>query len=400
MASVARHEDYRKKEPIQLETRTTLFVNPYPYGDEIAILDPQTVESFEQIDHNNYWYTSDNPVWYHVHTSSGEGWINKQFADPIDAKPTLVTIQLNANTELMSYPTSGIWYKFAQLSPQVVHPSLYWDDKQGNRWYQVDSYVGKTWFSLNPYTDRIVQPGTEQAIQLSFYTQYYNSARISGDELLIQDRKVGYRKDSTWFVSLPFLSEGFRYTLNDSDGSFTFTSKMGYAFRVKPESNTATTLWQGADSRSVKLTKAPVRVADELYLDTADIRTLFGSLISENGSDIAFWLQAYNVAAPDIPYSIDKEKLKISASLVDNTQLLKSDANEDRPKLVVEDRGGTYDTAVQAGVEWVAPLRTDQALYQLNAVKQLKQGGNDLRAVIKIGERILWQQDFKVTFTQ
>lgn len=390
-----------RNETLKLETRMTLFVNPYPYGDEVAILNPQTVESFEQIDHNIYWYSPDNPVWYHVRTSAGEGWINKQFSDPIDAKPTQVAIQLNANTELMSYPTSGIWYKFAQASPQIVHPSLYWDDKQGNRWYQIDSYVGKTWFTLNLYTDRILLPGTEHAIQLSFYTQYYNNAQVSGDELLFQDRKVGYRKDGVWYVSIPFLSEGFRYTSSESDGTSTFESKTGYAFRVKPGSDAATTFWKKAEGGSVKLIKAPERSVDgDLYLDVADVQTLFGSLVSENESAISFWLQAYNVVEPTIPQSIEDDTLDLSALLVDSTQLLKSDAsNENRPKLVIEDRGGTEDTAVQVGAEWVAPLRWDQALYHLKAIKQLKRGANDLRAVVKIRERILWQQDFKVTRT-
>lgn len=387
-----------KRETIKLETRTTLFVNPYPYGEEVTILAPQTVESFEQIDHNSYWYTPDNPVWYHVHTSLGDGWINKQFADPVDAKPAQVAIQLNTNTELMSYPTSGMWYQFAQLSPQIVHPTLYWDDKTGNRWYQIDSYVGKTWFTLNPSTDRILQPGTEQTIQILFYTLYYNGARVSGDELLFQERKVGYGKDGTWYVSIPFLSEGFRYTESESNGGFTYASKTGYAFRVKPGAVTATTLWQGEEGSTLQLTRAPEAGANgEIYLAMADVRTLFGTLISENGSDMAFTLQAYNVTAPDTPYVVDKDKLVVRASLVDNTQLLKPDNHEDRLRLVIETLGDIgKDTSIQAGAEWAAPLRTDQALFEIHVAKQLKLGVNTLRASIKLGERILWQQDFQV----
>ncbi|GAA4827580.1 hypothetical protein GCM10023310_00270 [Paenibacillus vulneris] len=388
------------KESIKLNTRTTLFVHPYPYDEEAAILEPQTVESFERIERNSYGNTPDDPVWYHVHTSSGDGWVNNQFADPIDTKPAEVAIQLNANTELMSYPTSGIWYKFAQLSPQIVHPSLYWDDKLGNRWYQIDSYVGKTWFRINPYTDRILQPGSEQAIQISFYTLYYNSAKVNGDELLFQERKVGYKKEGSWYVSAPFLSEGFRYTVRESEGTFTLESNTGYGFRVTPGSNTADTMWQGNAGSHVKLIQAPERLADgELYLNIADARTLFGSLISEKGSDMAFWLQAYHIAAPSLPQSSDTDSLELVASLTDNIQLLQSDNIQDRPKLVVAERGNLEHSAVEANAEWVAPLRTDQVLYQYKAVRQLKPGTNELRASIKIGERILWQQDFQVTRT-
>lgn len=96
----------------------------------MTILQPQNVDVFEQINNNPYGNTQEEPIWYHVHTSAGDGWVNKQFADPIAAKPTDVAIELKSNAELMSYPM-GNWYKYAQASPQILHPIQYWDDKLG-----------------------------------------------------------------------------------------------------------------------------------------------------------------------------------------------------------------------------------------------------------------------------
>lgn len=393
------------KQTIKLETRTTLFASPYPYKDEVAILEPQIVESFEQIDKNPYWTPLNNPTWYHVRTSAGEGWINKHFSDPVDAKPAQVAVQLNANTILMSYPTSGIWYKYAQIAPQTIRPTQYWDDKRGNRWYQIDSYVGKTWFTLNPYTDRILLPGAEQAIQLSFHTLYFKNAQVNGDELRFQDRKVGYRKDGGWYVSLPFLSEAFRYTHSELDDTLTFESKTGYAFKVKAGVDVSNTLWNGAGGRNVKLITVPERLDDgELYLSIADIRTLFGSLVLEKETTVDFLLQAYQVVEPDtiVPETIHDNKLELTATLVDNTQMLESSGitNEGHPELTVGILGRTENTSVKVGAELVAPLAADQALYRLKAVIPLDQEANKVRAVLKIGERILWQQDISVTRTR
>lgn len=388
-------------EKIKLETRTTLFASPYPYKDEVAILEPQIVESFERIDKNPYWSPIDDSSWYHVRTAAGEGWIHKHFSDPLEAKPAQVAIQLNANTKLMSYPTSGIWYKFAQIAPQTIYPTHYWDDERGNRWYQIDSYVGKAWLTLNPYTDRILLPGADRAIQLAFHTLYVRSVQVDGEELRSQDRKVGYRKDGVWYVSLSFLSEGFRYTYSESDGKSTYESKTGYAFKVKPGEDVANTLWNGADGRTVKLTKAPERWEDgELYLSIADIRTLFGSFVLEKETTIDFLLQVYQVTEPKaiISETIQNSMLELTATLIENTQLIKSSGmtNEVHPELNVEILGRTEEKSVQVGAELVAPLTAEQAMYMLKAAIPLDQGANHIRAVLKIGERILWQQDFRV----
>ncbi|NOU98652.1 hypothetical protein [Paenibacillus planticolens] len=389
-------------ETINLDMRTTLFAQPHSNGEEVAILEPQSSEVFERIDNNPYGNTTKEPVWYHVHTSAGDGWVNKQFADPIDAKPTDVTIQLNSNAELMSYPTSGTWYKFAQASPQILHPIRYWDDELGNRWYQINSYVGLVWLKLNPYSDRIIGLGPDPAIEMSFYTLYYNSAKIDGNELKMLDRKVGYTQDNAWFVSVPFLSEGFRYAQSESNGWTTYQSKFSYGFRIQPGTQQALTLWEGKEVGQVSLTAAPQISSDgELYLKEADVRNLFGSLIAKVDNSLTFTLPAYNVTALTIPASVESERITLNVSFKDNIQQLPVNASpEERPRLTVEELGAPPTEAVHTYAKWIAPLQWDIAQFQYDAIKPLKVGPNQLRAKLEIGNRILWQQDFTVQRTK
>ncbi|KRF21777.1 hypothetical protein [Paenibacillus sp. Soil787] len=388
-------------EILKLDTRTTLFKQPNSYGEEAAILLPQSVDVFERIDNNPYGNAPGE--WYHAHTSAGDGWVNKQFADPIDAKPTDVAIQLNSNAQLMSYPTSGTWYKFAQAAPQILHPICYWDDASGNRWYQIDSYVGLVWLKLNPYTDRIVGQGPDPAVEMSFFTLYYNSAKIDGDELKVQDRRVGFMRDNAWYVSIPFLSEGFRYDQSESGGLITYqSSRFSYGFRIQSGSQQAITLWNGKEVRQVNLKAAPQILSDgELYLSEADVRTLFGSLIAKVDTSLTFTLQAYNVTALAIPTSINSDQMELNVSFRDSIQQIPVDASPElRPKLTLEELGAPPKEAVQTFSKWVAPLQWDMALFQYSAVKSLKVGPNQLRARLEIGGRILWLQDFAVQRTK
>ncbi|WP_409346989.1 hypothetical protein [Paenibacillus sp. MBLB4367] len=386
------------KETVDVATRTTLFKQPYPYGEEIAQLDPQKVEAFQIMDQNPYTYNPDNQFpWYHVRTSKGEGWINRLFADPVGAQSSDVEIQLDYKTELMSYPTSNIWYKFASLSPQKVKPTAFWDDPNGTRWYQIDSYVGKAWFQLYPGQGKPLLPDFDKAVEAKFFTLYFSSAQTDGDKLTSENRQVGYKKGDDWFVSIPFVSEGFRYTVSGADKSkegVTFESKTGYGFRVVPGSDEATVVWQGVDSRKVKLTKPAERSKDGvLYLAVPDIRMLFGASFADNESYVAFLLHAYNIEKPVPKPVIAGDKLELSVYLTDNLQQSNSE-KRDRPVLVLYDRSKEGDAGVQAKETVAVPFIRDFKMFELKGALTLKPGKNELRAVLKIGERILWQYDF------
>lgn len=390
------------QESLELETRTTLFAQPYSYGEEVAILQPQNVDVFERINNNPYGNSPDEPIWYHVHTSAGDGWVNKQFADPIDAKPTDVAIELKSNAQLMNYP-SGNWYKYAQASPQTIHPIRYWDDTVGNRWYQIDSYVGLVWLKLNPYSDHIVGEGFDPAIDMSFYTLYYNSAKIDGDELKFQDRQVGYMRDNAWYVSIPFLSEGFRYDKSESGGWTTYqSSRFGNGFRIQAGSLQATTLWNGKEVQKVSLTAAPqVSSNGEIYLNEADVRNLFGSLIANVDNSLTFTLQAYNVTALAIPTSVDSDQMELNVAFRDSTQQIPVNASPElRPKLTVEEIGAPPNEAIQTYSKWIAPIQWGMAFFQYKAAKPLKVGQNQLRTRLEIGSRVLWQQEFTIFRTK
>ncbi|NOU76669.1 hypothetical protein GC098_35815 [Paenibacillus sp. LMG 31458] len=238
---------------------------------------------------------------------------------------------------------------------------------------------------------------------MSFFTLYYNSAKIDGDELKVQDRRVGYMRDNAWYVSIPFLSEGFRYDQSESGGLITYqSSRFSYGFRIQPGSQQAITLWNGKEVRQVNLTAAPQILSDgELYLNEADVRTLFGSLIAKVDTSLTFTLQAYNVTALVIPTSINSDQMELNVSFRDSIQQIPVDASPElRPKLTLEELGAPPTEAVQTFSKWVAPLQWDMALFQYSAVKSLKVGPNQLRARLEIGGRILWQQDFAVQRTK
>ncbi|GMX67456.1 hypothetical protein Elgi_67290 [Paenibacillus elgii] len=71
----------------------------------------------------------------------------------------------------------------------------------------------------------------------------------------------------------------------------------------------------------MSLAEAPQISSDgELYLNEADVRTLFGSLIAKVDTSLAFTLQTYNVTSPAIPASIDSDRMALNVSFRDSIQ--------------------------------------------------------------------------------
>ncbi|MGF7034504.1 hypothetical protein J2T17_005455 [Paenibacillus mucilaginosus] len=124
-------------------------------------LEPQAVQVFEKIDTNGPErpeYTGSTGVWYHVRSDQGEGWINEKYGDPENIQSARGKLKIGAGgTALYRFPNPDLLLNVDRLGAQTFSPAGYWDDGEGRRWYQADTYAGKVWILFRPEID-VFQP--------------------------------------------------------------------------------------------------------------------------------------------------------------------------------------------------------------------------------------------------
>ncbi|GLI09522.1 hypothetical protein YDYSG_55540 [Paenibacillus tyrfis] len=383
-----------------------LYPSPSPYSGKPHIAVPQTLTVFEKIEANPVrdW----EGTWYHVWANEGEGWFNPKYAGPEDAKPDNTEIDLQSDkTWLYQYPDSSQLLNYGVLGPQKIRASAAWTTPNGTRWFQIPTFLGNAWINLNPTHDRLQLPGREQDMQISGEISRKGAIYKTDNTLTFGDAKVGYERDRELFFHSGVVAKMYQYTVTgpDRENGWTFAHPSGYSFRIKAGEKKAVISWKGAPRRSVILSAAPVASADKeapnLRIDV--MRALLGASteVTPNHSEVLLHSAEYTLGAFNPPTEVKGDLLHLSALCYDARRPQPNEVGN-RLKIYVYDRSSdtlsdSFASAAVASEEMLFYLSMDQALYDLSLKKPLQPGVNRLTAVFKVGERIIFEQDFDVT---
>ncbi|GAA4848483.1 hypothetical protein GCM10023310_28350 [Paenibacillus vulneris] len=393
-----------KTEPVQLKVPTPLFDTPWPYQEkEPKLLQPQTITSLGKIEPEAGIGNPREGTWYHVRIGKEEGWINKTYADPEDAKATEDSVKLGSDmTRLYRFPGSYVSLNSTVIAPQVVPALAYWDDPESHqRWYQIDSFMGKGWFPIDPRMDRILVKGHEHDLQVARQQGYYAQVGIKDQQLYEGDQKVGYAENNQYYFSLKYLASRLSYRIEgpNKEGAVTVRDWHGYSFEVRSGEMTAVTSWNDGSRRTINLLSPVQKMNGELYLSERDMSMMLGATAvhEQQGRYIQLSKMDYDVMEPLLPETIDGDMLQMSAYLYDT--------NLSGPNVTVPYSGYyIYDTGQEENFDGAGassnakdpvPISYDSAVFEYGNARKVKPGPNRLTAVFKVGQRIVWQRDWE-----
>ncbi|NQX62840.1 hypothetical protein [Paenibacillus qinlingensis] len=358
----------------------------------------------------NYGYDGD---WYHVRTAQGEGWFNPKFAEPEDAVDETAAIQLNSPvTTLFRYPNTGIILNHGQIGPQTIHPLAAWTDPNGIRWYQINSFVGKSWIHLEPFQDRVILKDRESDIVITSATSYQGAfyqnekgAYTEGNESIGYDDKQGEP-----FLDTAFLARMYHFDLTGPDvaGWWTLKNDTGYAFQIKTGELQVKTLWNGKLAKQLKLASSPDFSKDQgsPYLSLTDIRTLFGATTSvtrgyNNNKVVTLSAQMYKMKDDLQLPSIAVDTFFHMSGLIYENRYLEYNSITPALQITVKNRdlGETATTEHGAEMKFLYDLSYNNGLYDLSLDHPLQLGMNHLTISFHVGERIILQRDWDIMNT-
>ncbi|CAN7731183.1 hypothetical protein LJR153_006205 [Paenibacillus sp. LjRoot153] len=408
-------------QPIVAETKLIKRTRPsalytYPssqYEDEPKLILNGDLPVFEKTYNEyitNYGYDGD---WYHVRTAQGEGWFNPTFSEPEDAVAETATIQLNSPvTTLFRYPNTGIILNHGQIGPQTLHPVAAWNDPNGVRWFQVNSFVGKAWIQLSPYqddkvilkdreSDTVIQSDT--SYQGAFY-QNEKGVYTEGSESIGYDNMQGEP-----FLDIAFLARLYHFDLTGPDvaGWWTLKNESGYAFQIKAEDLQVRTLWDGKLAKQLKLASSPDSPNDQgpPYLSLTDIRTLFGATTNVNigyndSKVITLSARQYEIDHLQLPPIADANHWHMSGLLY-HDRYIESTSIAPTFQITVKNRdlGETSTTEQVAAMKFLYDLGYNNGLYDISLDQPLQPGMNHLTIRFQVGERIISQRDWDIMNT-
>ncbi|WP_282942256.1 hypothetical protein [Paenibacillus sp. RC67] len=393
-------------EPVELKLPTPLFETPWPYQDkDPKMLMPQTITPLEKIEPEAGLGNWMEGVWYHVRVGNDDGWFNKKYADPEDAKATEDSVKLGSDaTRLYRFPGSYISLNSTVIAPQVVQALAYWDDPTSpQRWYQIDSFMGKGWFPIDPNKDRILIKGREHDLQVARHEGYYAQVNIKDYQLFEGDQRVGYASNNQYYFSLKYLASRLSYQIEgpSKDGIVTLKDWKGYSFVVRSGEKTAQTLWNGASQRTVPLRFEVQKENGELYLSEQDVSTMLGANVKKGpqGGYIQLSKMEYDVEQPVIPKTIDGDEFRMTALHYD-TFVDSNNVTEPFSGLFIYDAGQEENFEGVGAASYKKEqiqLTYESALYDYVNTRKVKPGLNQLTLVFKMGERIIWQQNWELT---
>ncbi|PUA36698.1 hypothetical protein C8Z91_25325 [Paenibacillus elgii] len=393
-------------ETITRRQSAPLYPSPSPYSGKPNVAAPQSLTVFEKIEATPV--RSSEGTWYHVRANEGKGWFNPKYADPEDAKPDNTEIDLQSDkTWLYQYPDSTQLLNYGVLGPQKIHTSSAWTAPNGVRWFQIPTFLGNAWINLNPTRDRLQLPGREQDMQISGEISHKGAIYKTDNTLTFGDKKVGYERDSELFFHSGVVAKMYQYTVSgpDQENVWTFAHPSGYSFRIKTGEKKAVISWKSEPRRSVILSAAPVASTDQEAPDLRidEMRTLLGASteVMPNHSSVYLSSAEYTLGAFNPPTEVKGNLLQLSALCYDAGSPQPNEVGN-RLKIYVYDRSSdalsdSYASAAVASEELLFSFDMYRALYDLSLKKPLQPGVNRLTAVFKVGERIIFEQDFDVT---
>jgi hypothetical protein len=379
-------------EEVALKTNTPLFSLPFGgLTSIITTLKPQTVKAFEKIK---------DSTMYHVRTELGEGWVSSYYAEPENPTPTQATIELKGDTQLSILPRSGFQINGAKLTNQTVKPTVSWKDEENNLWYQLQTKDGNAWFTIDPKVDQIHMPDDDSLFQLHYQQSLEATIKVFDQRLFYYGIDVGYMKEGQPYLSTSYLAQQFNYSvvMDDKLGTMTFSQENGYSFHVKLAKAEAVTFWKGKEQEKMKLTVAPEQIGGVAYLSGKDASTLLGANIDwfKNKEYFYLFTDVYGLdEAKQVPQTKDN-KLTISAYMYDRIVGIYDAQPSLLPKLSVYNSSGKESEAKAPTITDKGTITPNYKLFVQSQSTPLQAGDNAVTAAIKLGSRIIWQQDYTV----
>jgi hypothetical protein len=380
---------------------------------ELGLLQEEKVTVFEKVTEPLWTGRGPRPIWYgstwfHVRTSKGTGWINKQYGVPESAVPVRWKVELLEPRELNRYP--GIPYETSTLlirNQTVMATSAADDVVNGVKWLKVTAEGRTGWIPFwSGGQDRIWDEEAGTAMQISVSISSGTNIVFSAeneDLKLYTEQKVGFKENGKEYLDAVQMAEQLRFKAEKASYAEAITFSQGdYSFTLEDGFGTALIYWQGILQRSVGLLEHPRHTGDSWYLGVQDLRTLFGLTQNVSYNNYGLYVKNYKVELSTLPTVVKNGRLEFQAFLSDWTSREELAAGLLPLKLSLEENGDKGGIGFVSNTE---PVLSGTALdklpwvtlFRVSASRQLAPGPHLIDAVLRVGERIVWKQTIRVT---
>lgn len=377
---------------------------------EDAVIAGETVTVFEKIEERLWTGRGPYPIWYdstwfHVRSSKGTGWINKNVGEPEGAMPVHWRDLVKDPKELQRYPETPFSSSTLLLRDQTVEVTEAWNSpNSGPMWLKahVDGRTG--WI---PYWDSLQDTIWDEDTQTVFYMSKINTnslgiAPAAKDGLqLYNGQRIGYMENNQSYLDVIQLAEQFQYKVEKVPNTNAISlSKGEYSFVLQADLGNAMLNWHGTKDKSVHLAEMPRHSRDSWYLNLKDVQALFGLTQVFAGKEYSLFEKNYNVKSREFPTRAEMGHLELQAFVYDWTSREDYKSDQMPLQMYIEengDQGGNSNVSKTEGIV-NKPDANDSpvALFSLKASRPLTAGTHQVNVVVRIGERIIWKQTVEI----
>jgi hypothetical protein len=294
------------------------------------------------------------------------------------------------------------------LRQKTVEATAAWDDPGGMKWLRV-AVDGRTgWIPLS-YGEqvRIWDEDADTALQIELGTIRGVGIVKSddGSSKLFNGEQLGYTEDGVEYLDAGLLARELRFTGEKVSYADAVTHTQGdYSFTLESGFRNAIVRWHGAVQRVAQLQDFPRHTDDSWYVSMRDARTLFG--LEQTGPDIGnvmyLYEKEYKVELGDVPSRVSGGRLALQAFLYESVPSAERSAGRTPLLISLEvngEEGGdsliSHEEAVVSGSDRSPEALT--SLFRLTASRPLPPGPHQVDVLLRVGERIVWEQTISVT---
>lgn len=377
---------------------------------EDAVIAGETVTVFEKIEERLYtgrgpypiWY---NSTWYHVRSSKGTGWINKNVGEPDAAIPVHWKVLVKDPKELNRYPETPFSSSTLLLRNQTVEVTEVWNSpNSGPIWLKAHVEGRSGWI---PYYDSLQDTIWDEDTQTVSHISKVNTNSVgiapaaNNGLQLYNGNRIGYTENNQSYLDVIQLAEHFQYKVEKVQDTEAVTlSKDDYSFELKAGAKNAMTYWHSTKDKNVFLAEIPRHSRDSWYLNLQDIQALFGLTQVFAGEEYSLFEKNYNVRPGEFPTRAEKGHLELQAFVYDWTSREDYKSGQMPLQMFIEENGDQGGDAHVSKTEGIVnnPDASDSsvALFSLKASRPLIPGSHQVNIVVRIGERIIWKQSVEI----